>query len=62
MQEPIARLYSFWCVIDQDQKHFHYSKLYLQFIKNNTGVLGFPQKNPGNPERLHLISIRQRGK
>lgn len=29
---------------------------YLQFIKKTTA----PRENPGNPERLHLISIRRR--
>lgn len=59
-REPNAGLYSFWRVIDQAQKHFHYSKLYLQFIKQPRCTQ--LTQNPGNPERLHLISIERIGK
>lgn len=31
---------------------------YLQFIKKKKTTA--PRENPGNPERLHLISIRRR--
>lgn len=33
---------------------------YLQFIKKKTKKTTAPRENPGNPERLHPISIRRR--